>query len=32
MSFARRLLYLAGLLLVAGAFLAEILQGSCPVP
>jgi hypothetical protein len=29
---ARRLVYLAGLLLVAAAFLAEILQGSCPVP
>ena len=29
---ARRLVYLAGFVLVAAAFLAEILQGSCPVP
>lgn len=32
MSPTRRLVYLAGLLLVAAAFLAEILQGGCPVP
>lgn len=32
MTLGRRLLYLAGLLLVAAAFLAEILQGDCPVP
>jgi len=29
---ARRLVYLTGLLLVAAAFLAEILRGGCPVP
>ena len=29
---ARRLVYLAVLLLVTAAFLAEILRGSCPVP
>jgi hypothetical protein len=31
-SLGRRLFYLAGLLTVAAAFLAEILQGGCPVP
>jgi hypothetical protein len=31
-TLARRLFYLAGLLTVAAAFLAEILQGDCPVP
>jgi hypothetical protein len=29
---ARRLVYLAGLLVIAAAFLAQILQGDCPVP
>lgn len=32
MSLARRLLYLAGFLTVVAAFLAQILQGECPVP
>ncbi len=32
MSLTRRLVYSVGFLLVAAAFLAEILQGGCPVP
>lgn len=32
MTFTRRLVYLGGFLLVAAAFLSQILQGNCPVP
>lgn len=32
MSLARRLAYLTALLVIAAAFLAQILQGDCPVP
>lgn len=32
MSLGKRLGYLAGFLVVAAAFLAQILQGECPVP
>jgi hypothetical protein len=31
-TLARRFFYFAGLASVAAAFLAEILQGGCPVP
>lgn len=32
MSLVRRLAYLTTLLVIAAAFLAQILQGDCPVP
>jgi hypothetical protein len=31
-SLTRRLVYLAGFLVVVAAFLSQILQGDCPVP
>lgn len=32
MSLGKRLVYLAGFLVVSAAFLAQILRGECPVP